>query len=85
MVSVPPGGTSTVVVELSGDVGPGRAYHLAVGHQPTVEPDAVEVTIEPVPGWRFAGAEGVTVSGGVASATLLMDHAQHLSATFQPG
>jgi hypothetical protein len=84
VVPVPPGGSRTVVVELSAVLGPGRTYRLDMGHQPTIEPDAVDVTIVPAPGWRFAAAEGVTVSNGTASAMFAIDHHRHLSATFRP-
>jgi hypothetical protein len=45
-VSIPPGGHRTVDFDVSGQIDlPGGDYHLTVGHQVMVNPDAVEVSV----------------------------------------
>ena len=44
-VDVPPGGTRTLVLDLSGAVRPDRPYRLDLHRQPSVAPDAVSVTL----------------------------------------
>ena len=51
-VTIPPGATSTVRLELEGSVDPARAYSLLVGAQPQVTPDRLSVAVQPAPGWQ---------------------------------
>ena len=59
MVTIPPGGHRTVDFAVSGRLDlPGGRYHLTVGHQVTVNPDALEVSV------ASADARGAAHSDG---------------------
>ncbi|MEI7591674.1 MAG: DUF4012 domain-containing protein [Actinomycetes bacterium] len=58
-LSVPPGGTVTVELDLAGSLDSNRDYRLAVGMQPTVTPDAVRLTIVPEQGFVVGPTSGV--------------------------
>jgi len=62
-LSVPPGGSRGVVLDLEGtiDLGPGGWYRLDLPRQPAVGPDDVSVTVTTPPGWRIAAARGLDV------------------------
>lgn len=63
-LSVPPGGTITVVLELAGSIDPSRSYRLGVGMQPLVNPDVVDATVRLAGGWRVSDRDldGFTVA-----------------------
>lgn len=65
-VSIPPGGTAVIRLDLIGTTSPGSTYHLDVAHQPTFVPDSVQVAVHPSPGWTITGAKGLTLASGVA-------------------
>jgi len=68
-VDVPPGGSTTVVVELTGTVAPGHRYALDLVGQPLVHPDRTTVTVSLPDGWEPASAsEGLVVRPGGATA-----------------
>jgi UDP-N-acetylmuramyl pentapeptide phosphotransferase/UDP-N-acetylglucosamine-1-phosphate transferase len=62
LASVPARATRMLTADLGGAVRlrPGGWYELDVGHQPTVEPDRLRVSIEVPEGWRIAEAPGLT-------------------------
>ena len=58
-VSVPAGGTRTLVFHLEGSVPAGSTYHLEVLSQPLVHDDSVAVRIHSSsPAWHVASADG---------------------------
>jgi hypothetical protein len=69
MVSIPPGGHRTVDFAVSGRIAlPGGRYHLTVGHQVTVIPDAVVVSVrsaQPTEGANPDGKPFVSGPGGI--------------------
>jgi hypothetical protein len=54
-LTIPPGGTVTVEMDLFGALDPGR-YRLALEAQPMVNPDQVLVELEPTEGWGVRSA-----------------------------
>jgi hypothetical protein len=66
-VSIPPGGTATLVYRLEGMVAPGTDYKLQLLTQPLVNPDSVHVKIHSSsPSWHVTKASGLLVAGGSA-------------------
>jgi hypothetical protein len=61
LASVPARATRMLTADLGGTVRLRRGgwYELDVGHQPTVEPDRLRVSIEVPEGWRIAEAPGL--------------------------
>jgi hypothetical protein len=64
-VLIPPGGTSTIELDLSGRVehrngDDGTGYRLDLHRQPFLAPDAVTTSLELAPGWRMDGKAGST-------------------------
>jgi hypothetical protein len=83
-VSIPPESSRVVTLELAGSLRPGPTYQLDVGHQPTIEPDAVEIRLEPPPGWRLDELAGMTRSAAeTAATTIVLDQEQRVSASFR--
>jgi hypothetical protein len=82
-VTIPPGEARVVTVALSGQLPPRPDYVLDVGHQPTIEPDALEVRLRPSPGWRLDDVGGFG-DGGDPTATLVLDEEQRLRVRFAP-
>ncbi|MBW3548154.1 MAG: DUF4012 domain-containing protein [Actinobacteria bacterium] len=83
-VAIPPGESRTVTLELSGALAPDSTYRLDLGHQATIEPDAVEVHVVPAPGWRLGEVNGVEMPGQAPGAALrlALDHERWLTAGF---
>jgi hypothetical protein len=83
-VAIPPGESRTVTLELSGELAPAPTYRLDLGHQATIEPDTVEVQVEPTPGWRVDRVNGLAVAGEAAGAGLALplDRDQWVTAGF---
>jgi hypothetical protein len=52
-VSIPPGGTTTIAVQLLGHLRAGSAYRLTMSRQPMVEPDEMNLTVQLPAGYRF--------------------------------
>ena len=52
LVTVPPGATSTVRLQLEGSITPARSYKLDVGAQPQAAPDRLSVHVRPAYGWE---------------------------------
>jgi hypothetical protein len=44
-VTIPPGGTTTISVELTGHLQPGSPYRLTMSRQPMVAPDKMQVGV----------------------------------------
>jgi hypothetical protein len=82
-VSIPPGGTSVVVVELSGRPGEGPDYRLDLGHQPTIVADRVDVAVEPAEGWRATQTDGLVKVGDGASGSTTLDVPRSFSVGFR--
>ncbi|MGD0084260.1 MAG: DUF4012 domain-containing protein [Acidimicrobiales bacterium] len=53
-VSIPPGGTTTISVLLTGHLRPGSPYRLTMSRQPMVAPDEVQVGVQLPAGDRFS-------------------------------
>lgn len=83
-VAIPPGESRTVRLELSGGLAPGPRYRLDLGHQATIEPDAVDVQVEPATGWRVSEVNGLDVAGQGPGAALglTLDRDRWLTTTF---
>jgi len=88
-LTIPPGGTVTIDLDLFGTVNAGD-YRLQLVAQPMVNADQVLVQLEPTPDWRITSAEAVgkggfaTEAGGaraVLAGTLSSDY--DLRATFR--
>ena len=73
-LAVPPGGSATAVFDVEGrlQLDAGNWYHLDVGHQTSLRPDDVEVSVSVPPGWRITGTLGglEPVDGRHARATV---------------
>jgi hypothetical protein len=52
-VSIPPGGTTTISVQLLGHLRPGSPYRLTMSRQPMVKPDEMNLTVQLPAGYRF--------------------------------
>jgi hypothetical protein len=64
-VSIPPGGTATLVYRLDGMVTAGATYHLQLLSQPLVHPDTLHVRIHSSsPAWHVDSSSGLLVAGG---------------------
>jgi hypothetical protein len=61
LVEIPARSTRTVQLDLTGRVRlrPGGWYELALDHQPTIEPDQVQASVEVPEGWEVAEAPGM--------------------------
>jgi hypothetical protein len=62
-VTVDPGATRTLDVDLDGSVrlSHGNRYVLRLGRQPLEAPDSVEVVVDVPKGWRIRSADGLRV------------------------
>ena len=69
-VAIPPGESRTVTLELSGQLAPAPTYRLDLGHQATIEPDTVELHLEPTSGWRVDQINALEVAGDGSEAAL---------------
>jgi hypothetical protein len=81
IVSIPAHSTRTVRLEFEGGVqlADGGWYRLDLGHQPTVVPDAVEVSVTVPKGWRIADTRGLEGRGSrVARAAMPLAQEQSL-------
>jgi hypothetical protein len=52
-VSIPPGGPTTIAVQVLGHLRPGSLYRLTMSRQPMVEPDEMTVTVQLPAGYHF--------------------------------
>ena len=86
-VSVPPGGTVTVVLDLAGRLTGGTDYRLGVAVQPMVTPDSLHVVVTPSPGWEVAEADTLRPDIDRQRASFLAQpgHPVQASAQFRPG
>jgi hypothetical protein len=84
-LSVPAGGTATVVLDLSGTLDSREGYRLAAAVQPTVTPDALRISVSPTPGWDVGDADVVRadVDRGRASYVGQPGHGVEASVTFE--
>lgn len=59
-LAVPPTGSATAAFDVEGRLrlDSGNWYHLDVGHQTSLQPDDVEVSVSVPPGWRITGTQG---------------------------
>lgn len=76
LVTIPPGGTVTLVLELEGALSTGTTYPLELLSQPLVHADELTVQVRSgSPGWRVDEAEGLVVAddGATTSTTLATD------------
>lgn len=75
-ISIPGGAQRTFEVDVAGEatLEPGGWYRLDLGHQTSITPDEVEVSIKAPPGWRIAATLGLHRSTDrVASGRLSVD------------
>jgi hypothetical protein len=57
-VAIPPGGTATISMRLTGQLRPGSPYRLTMSRQPMVAPDEVQVGVHLPAGDRFGDPSG---------------------------
>lgn len=83
-LAIPPGESRTVTLELSGGLAPASTYRLDLGHQATIEPDTVEVHVEPASGWRVDQVNGLEEAGEAPAAALglALDRDRWVTAAF---
>jgi hypothetical protein len=74
------GQTLTVTLHLAGVVAAGLDYRLGVGVQPMVNPDQIQITVDPHAGWQVADATGLFANLDHSSATLVTTPGHDLSA-----
>jgi hypothetical protein len=65
-ISIAPGATTTIVLQLAGEVEDAADYSLDLLSQPLVHADDLTLSIQGTDGWDVLGAEGLQVEGGVA-------------------
>ncbi len=70
-LTVGPGQTLTVKIDLSGVVAAGLDYRLGIGVQPMVNPDQLQVTVTPSSAWRVADSTGLYAELDGSRATLV--------------
>ena len=85
-LGIPPGGTVTVQLDLSGTLASGRDYQVGVGVQPMVNADSVEVIVHPTEGWIASSASVLHSDIDRRRVSLLMQpgHDISASASFRP-
>ena len=78
-LDIPPeGGSRTITLELSGDIGPEAAYQLDVATQPLVEPDQLALTVDVAGDREIVADDPLSVDGRRVGATeALTDEATH--------
>jgi len=85
--SIPARTTQILTADFRGAVrlGPGGWYELDVGHQPTVLPDRLRVSIEVPDGWRIAAAPGLErISARQATRTMSQQEAERVRVRIVP-
>ncbi|MGH9169494.1 MAG: hypothetical protein ACRD0Z_01240 [Acidimicrobiales bacterium] len=68
-VSVPPGGTTTIVLRVEGSLPTGTAYRLTMSRQPMVNADQAQVSVTLPPGEGFTCSSGLALSAAGSQAT----------------
>jgi hypothetical protein len=81
VVDVPPGGSVTVKLQLSGVVARSRQYQLTVVRQPTVNSDDIRFTLHGRDGWVVKEFPGYDLKNQTGQATVGADRTTVLSAT----
>jgi hypothetical protein len=87
-VSTPSRTTKILTADLQGitRLRPGGWYEVDVGHQPTVNPDRLRVSVSVPDGWRIAEAPGFDqVSPRLATRTMAQREPQRLRVRVEPG
>jgi UDP-N-acetylmuramyl pentapeptide phosphotransferase/UDP-N-acetylglucosamine-1-phosphate transferase len=87
LTNIPARTAQIVTADLRGDIQLRRGgwYELDVGHQPTVEPDRLRVSIEVPEGWRIAEAPGLErVSARQATRTVTQEEPARLRVRIAP-
>src|SRR5581483_4226376 len=83
-VSIPPGGTVTVELRLTGRLDSGaRSYGLTVFRPAAVEPDGMQVAVETPERWEVCAA-GTTVCGSPVSSAWSLDRDRRLDYRLRP-
>ncbi|MFO7589452.1 MAG: DUF4012 domain-containing protein, partial [Acidimicrobiia bacterium] len=86
-VEIPAKSTRTVELTLQGRVRLRRGgwYDLDLGHQPTVEPDRVQISVSGAPGWQVTGTRGlVPILDDRAAAVLHPERARRFGVRLAP-
>jgi hypothetical protein len=83
-VTIPPGGTATVEVDVSGIMLDVRRYRLEMATQPLVRPEQAEVTITVAGDRQLRASNGVELDGRTARWRGPLDREQALSVTAPP-
>lgn len=69
-LDVPAGSSRVVTLELAGTQEPGTDYHLAIGHQPVIQPDGVDVDVRLAADWEFVAPRSFNPTTDRDGATL---------------
>ena len=85
VVDVPPGGTVTVALQLTGAIARSRDYQLTVVRQPTVNSDHIDVTLNGSEGWRVAAFPGFQLAGPAGKASIGTGRTEILTARLDNG
>jgi hypothetical protein len=85
VVDVPPGGTVTVRLALSGVIARSRQYQLTVVRQPTVNLDHIDLSIKGREGWRVSEFPGFQVAAATGKATIDASRTEILKAQLDNG
>jgi hypothetical protein len=83
-VTIPPGGTATVEIDVSGIMLDVRRYRLEMAEQPLVRPEQAEVTITVAGDRPLRASNGVELDGRTARWSGPLDREQALSVTASP-
>jgi hypothetical protein len=84
LLTVPPGGSVTLVLQLQGTLPVAGDYHLDVLHQPLVLDEKLAVDVRAPAGWRAMPSEAYDVADGGAHAEQAIRQDHHLDVVFGP-
>ena len=85
VVDVPPGGTVTVALQLTGAIARSRDYQLTVVRQPTVNSDHIDLTLNGSQGWRVVAFPGFQLAGRAGKASIGTGRTEILTARLDTG
>jgi hypothetical protein len=79
-ITIAPGGTTTISMQLEGQLRPGSPYRLTMSRQPMVTPDAVQVDVQLPTGDHFSDpSTGLSLSEAGREATARIEFVSNMS------